>query len=123
MSAAMPCALVRWCQRMWAPVHQNPDTVLYGEYRGETVLLVPQMCQDRPWLVEAWIPDPEFIKVIDQRNEAAECRRRREDGDGDEDSGYQQPDLTGLPEANTPPDLPTASDDPRDFNPAGVGGL
>lgn len=61
--------IARKISRMFSPVCQNPDAVIYGEHEGETVLLVPVLSPWDPTMIERWMPDPEFVMAIKKRKE------------------------------------------------------
>lgn len=108
MRAYRPCALVRWWQRLTAPVPQDTRAVMFGEYRGKVVMLYPVMSSVRPWLVQRWIMDPNAVRRIDSML--------------DEDAQHPPADggCGGLPPL--PPEPANVPQEPE-VNPAEIGGL
>lgn len=105
-------ALLRsWWDRLVSPVPQSRLTVLYGEYRGMAVRKVPVVHDDRPWLIKAWINDPDQCAAIDEMLAA----KSNSTGKGTSES-----EQTGTPAM---PPLPPDSPDEPDVNPASVNGL
>lgn len=107
MRPRTPCALVRWWQRLVSPVPQDTGAILYGEYRGKSVLLYPVMSAVRPWIVQRWMEDPDAVLEID----------RILDGGG---AVQGVPGQTGTPDL---PPLPSDGPSAPDVNPAAVEGL
>ena len=61
--------IARKIKRVFSPVCQNPAAVIYGENKGETVLLVPVLSPCDPTMIERWVPDPEAVVIVKKRNE------------------------------------------------------
>lgn len=107
----MRLLLRSWWERLTSPVPQSRLTVLYGEYRGTAVRKVPVVDEDRPWLVKAWVNDPDQCAAID------EMLAHKSDSTGEGTPASAQ--------AVTPemPPLPSDSPDVPEVNPSAVDGL
>lgn len=46
------------------PVCQNPDALMYTEYKGVVVRLVP-VYNDAGDGIERWVPDPAIVQAVD----------------------------------------------------------
>ena len=58
--------IARKIKRLFDPVVQDHGAIMFGDYKGQSVLLRPVLSPCDQTRIERWVPDPEVVMAVEE---------------------------------------------------------